>query len=105
MPGNFYLDIEKIKDGKYEKFVNKVVDYILTEERSQDRSDYNKLKPGDSAVLSFNLISRIGAVYKGKYRIRINVLKVPNNFPVKYEMEYVTSRWFCFEVVKDFGLP
>ena len=99
--GNFYLDMERLMEGEYEKFVDKSVDYSLMEERPQDRSYYNELRPGQSAVLKFNLISRIGAFYKGKYRIRINLLKVPNNYPVRYEIEYVTSRWFYFEVIKD----
>lgn len=99
--GNFYLDMERLKEGEYEKFVDKSVDYILMEERPQDRSYYNELRPGDSAVLKFNLISRIGAFYKGKYRMRINLLKVPNNYPIRYEIDYATSRWFYFEVIKD----
>jgi hypothetical protein len=33
--------------------------------------------------------------------MRINLLKVPNNCPAKYGMEYATSRWFYFEVIKD----
>jgi hypothetical protein len=100
--GNFYLDMEKFKDGKYEKFVDKTTDYfIIDENQPEDRRVYNELRSGDSAVLSFNLISRIGAVYKGKYRMRINLLKVPNNYRIRHDMEYATSRWFYFEVIKD----
>lgn len=101
LPGDFYLNMEKFKDGKYQKFVDKSVDYIYREEKPQNRSDYNELRPGDSAVLKFNLINRIGAFYKGKYRIRINLLKVPSNYPIRFEIGYTISRWFYFEVIKD----
>jgi hypothetical protein len=61
--GNFYLEMEKFKDGIYEKFVDKTIDYfIIDENQLEKRSEYNELRPGDSAVLSFNLISRIGVV-------------------------------------------
>ena len=99
--GNFDLEMEKLKDGKYMQFVDQYIDYIYEGNRQKNRSHYNELRPGDSSVLNFNLISRIGVFYKGKYRIRINLLKVPNSFPVRYVMEYATSRWFYFEIMKD----
>lgn len=99
--GNLYLEIEKFSDGKYKLFVDKSFCYPFEVDQPESRSNYNELKPGDSAVLSFNLISRIGAVYKGKYRIRIHLLKTPNNYPVRYEMGYAISKWFYFDVIKD----
>lgn len=99
--GNFYLEMEKFRDGKYVKFVDQSIDYFVEANRPQERSHYNELRPGDSVVLSFNLISRIGVFYKGKYRIRINLLKVPNNYPIRHVIEYATSRWFYFEIMKD----
>ena len=100
--GNFYLDMEKFRDGKYEKFVDKTIDYfIIDENKAENSREYNELKPGNSADLKFNLISRIGVFYKGKYRIRTHLLKVPNTYSMKNGMEYATSRWFYFEVIKD----
>lgn len=99
--GNIYVEMEKLKDGKYSKFVDKIADYFLGENRPQERSHYKELRPGDSVVLNFNLISRIGAFYKGKYRIRFHLLKVPNNYPIRHDIEYTKSRWFDIEIMKD----
>ena len=99
--GNFYLEMEKFSGGKYERFVDMHIDYFYGDSNPEPKRAYIKLKPGDSGELNFNLISRIGAFYKGKYKMRVHLLKTPINDPPKCPMEYVTSRWFYFQVVKD----
>jgi len=99
--GNFFLEMEKFSDGKYGRFVDMNIDYFYGDSTPEPKSIYIKLKPGDSGELSFNLISRIGAFYKGKYKMRVHLLKTPLNDPPKWPMEYVISRWFYFQVVKD----
>ena len=83
------------------KFIDKHVDYSYGDSTPDPKRVYIKLKPGDSVELNFNLISGIGAFYKGKYRMRAHLLKTPINHPAIVPKQYAVSRWFYFQVVKD----
>ncbi|AEV99920.1 hypothetical protein A4D02_25455 [Niastella koreensis] len=98
---NVYTELQKNQNGKYNQFVDKHVDYYFGDSTPDPKRVYIKLKPGDSTELNFNLISRIGAFYKGKYRMRVHLLKTPLNVPPVIPRQYAISRWFYFEVVKD----
>jgi hypothetical protein len=99
--GNIYIELQKFNEGKYNRFVDKTVDYFYGDSTPEVKKSYKKLKPRHSEVLSFNLISRIGAFYKGNYRMRVHLLKIPINDPPQAPMEYTISRWFYFQVIKD----
>jgi hypothetical protein len=99
---NIYTELQNLVDGKYERYKDKFVDHFLIGDSFPGpKRAYNKLKPGGSAFINFNLISRIGAFYKGKYRMRVHLLNVPINDPPYVPAEWIESRWFYFEVIKD----
>ncbi|WP_205510095.1 hypothetical protein [Longitalea arenae] len=98
---NIYTELQKLENGKYKRFVDKHVDYFYGDSITDPIIEYAKLSPGDTAELHFNLISRIGAFYKGKYRMRVHLLKIPINDPPYAPKEYAVSRWFYFQVIKD----
>jgi hypothetical protein len=100
---NIYTELQKFEGGKYSRFVDKNVDYFFGDSIPDIKKVYAKLNPGDSAVLNFNLISRIGVFYKGKYRMRVHLVKIPINDPPYAPAEYTLSRWFYFRVLKDFN--
>ena len=99
---NLYTELQKLEDGKYNELKDKFVDrFFLDDSIPEHKKVYNILKPGESAFLSFNLISRTGRLYKGSYRMRAHLLNVPKNDPPYAPAEWIVSRWFYFVIIKD----
>lgn len=44
-----------------------------------------KSNRGSTEIINFNLITRTGFINKGKYRMRVNLLKIPINDPLKFQ--------------------
>jgi hypothetical protein len=103
--GNMHTEMEVWENNKYVPYRDKTVDYFYGDSTPPRPKNHRELKPGTSATRRFNLISRAGFIYKGKYRMRVHVLKIPINDPPRIEMQYITSRWFYFTVTQDMTYP
>lgn len=103
--GNIYFEIKKFDVDRYLDLTGKYCDYFFNEFNPAPRREFQILKPDESVVLGYKLVSRTGYFDKGRYKMRVNVLVPPRNPNSRYDMVYQKSDWMYFEVTQDIFFP
>lgn len=99
--GNLYFEFQVLRSGKYVPYKDLSIDYRFGDSTPVVKVNYKVLKPGDSAILKYNIFNRTNSASKGKYKMRVNLLKVPMNNISGTPADYITSRWFYYEITRD----
>jgi hypothetical protein len=96
---NLHIEIQRREGRSYK--VSATMSYQYFYGDSVFVFKYMNLPPGDSAESRFKVFDFIHYAAKGKYRIKVNLRKVPLPLAQVQYTEYTSSRWLYFEVTKE----
>lgn len=100
---NINIEMERLENGKFKKYKSLSDRHYMSSITNQDSlyySTFQKLAPKQKLNLKLNLVSIYSNFIKGKYRVKINLLKIPDDINVPYEMSYMESKYLYFKTRK-----
>jgi hypothetical protein len=97
---NIHIEGERLVKGRYKK------DFYKSDGQELFLPDLSdsiliKIAPKKGSTTVINLLENFSGIRKGKYRIKVYLLKIPNNINKPTEMSYIESKYIYFEVVRN----
>jgi len=97
---NITLQVEQMVDGQYKKRQLGIVHPWLVNEDSMFEANLEYLGSQKTKLLRINLLNYYEYLYKGKYRVKAFLVKIPHNESGSNGMKFIESGYIYFEVRK-----